>query len=147
MTTTLLPFLLALAVVCWVVLLLRQRKLKEKYAVLWVIVGLLIIVLAGFPQLLGWASDLAGFAVPANLLFTLAIFLVLGVCLHLSLEISVVEDETRALAEEAAILRAALDKLTARVEALSPPSDQDVPMDGSSPAPHPGDGLQGPRHG
>lgn len=118
MTTTILPFILALAVVCWVVLLLRQRKLKEKYAVLWVIVGLLIIILAGFPQLLGWASELAGFVVPANLLFTLAIFLVLGVCLHLSLEISVVEDETRALAEEAAILRSALEKLQARVDAL-----------------------------
>lgn len=119
MTTTVLPFILALAVVCWVVLLLRQRKLKEKYAVLWVIVGLLIIILAGFPQLLGWASELSGFVVPANLLFTLAIFLVLGVCLHLSLEISVVEDETRALAEEAAILRSALEKLQARVDALS----------------------------
>ena len=119
MTTTVLPFILALGVVCWVVLLLRQRKLKEKYAVLWVIVGLLIIILAGFPQLLGWASELAGFVVPANLLFTLAIFLVLGVCLHLSLEISVVEDETRALAEEAAILRSALEKLQARVDALS----------------------------
>ena len=117
MTTTLLPFVLALAVVCWVVLLLRQRKLKEKYAVLWVIVGLMIVVLAGFPQLLDWASDLTGFAVPANLLFTLAIFLVLGVCLHLSLEISLVEDETRALAEEAAILRSTLEKLEARVDA------------------------------
>ncbi|MET4061155.1 hypothetical protein ABIB35_002720 [Arthrobacter sp. UYP6] len=147
MTTTLLPFILALAVVCWVVLLLRQRKLKEKYAVLWVLVGLLIVVLAGFPQLLGWASDLAGFAVPSNLLFTLAIFLVLGVCLHLSLEISVVEDETRALAEEAAILRAALDKLKARVDAQDAanapgaPSDQLTEPGGTSPAPRHDDGL------
>ena len=116
MTATLLPFILALAVVCWVIVLLRQRKLKEKYAVLWVIVGVLILILAGFPQVLGWASALSGFAVPSNLLFTLAIFLVLGVCLHLSLEISVVEDETRVLAEEAAILRSALEKLKVRLD-------------------------------
>lgn len=141
MTTTVLPFLLALGVVCWVVLLLRQRKLKEKYAVLWVIVGLLIVILAGFPQLLGWASELAGFAVPANLLFTLAIFLVLGVCLHLSLEISVVEDETRALAEEAAILRSALEKLQARVDSL-PTGTRSVLEPGStSPAPEHDDGA------
>lgn len=146
MNTTLLPFILSLVVVCWVVLLLRQRKLKEKYAVLWVIVGVLIILLAGFPQLLDWASDLAGFAVPANLLFTLAIFLVLGVCLHLSLEISVVEDETRALAEEAAILRTALEKLTASVEALSHPQDKTGNPDGSSPASKHGEDLQ-ERHG
>ena len=145
MNATLLLFILALAVVCWVVLLLRQRKLKEKYAVLWVIVGVLIIVLAGFPQVLDWASDLAGFAIPANLLFTLAIFLVLGVCLHLSLEISIVEDETRALAEEAAILRTSLDKLTGRVEALSLPQEQTGNPDGSRLS-NDGDGLQEPRH-
>lgn len=132
MTTTVLPFLLALGVVLWVVLLLRQRKLKEKYAVLWIIVGLLIVALAGFPQLLGWASGLAGFAVPANLLFTLAIFLVLGVCLHLSLEISVVEDETRALAEESAILRNALEELSARVEAWTEDARQILESDPTS---------------
>ena len=141
MTTTVLPFLLALGVVCWVVLLLRQRKLKEKYAVLWVIVGLLIVILAGFPQLLGWASELAGFAVPANLLFTLAIFLVLGVCLHLSLEISVVEDETRALAEEAAILRSALEKLQARVDSLPTGTRSVLEPDSTSPAPEHDDGA------
>ena len=147
MNTTLLPLILAVAVVCWVVLLLRQRKLKEKYAVLWVIVGVLIIVLAGFPELLGWASDVAGFAIPANLLFTLAIFLVLGVCLHLSLEISVVEDETRALAEEAAILRAALEKLTARVDAQTVRPDHMENPEKGSPASPCGDGLQEPHHG
>lgn len=115
---TVLPFILALAVVGSVIWLLRQRKLREKYAALWIVVGLVTLILAGFPQLLDWATQISGFALPSNLLFMLAIFLLMGVCLHLSLEISVVEDETRALAEEAAILRSQLDGLQNQVERL-----------------------------
>lgn len=115
---TVLPFILALAVVGSVIWLLRQRKLREKYAALWILVGLVTLILAGFPQLLDWATEISGFALPSNLLFMLAIFLLMGVCLHLSLEISVVEDETRALAEEAAILRSQLDGLQNQVERL-----------------------------
>lgn len=118
MTNTVLPFILAFVVVGAVVWLLRQRKLREKYAVLWILVGVVTLVLAGFPQLLNWAAELTGFALPSNLLFMLAIFLLMGVCLHLSLEISVVEDETRALAEEAAILRSQLDLLQNDVNVL-----------------------------
>lgn len=118
MTNTVLPFILALLVVGAVAWLLRQRKLREKYAVLWIFVGLVALILAGFPQLLNWAADVAGFALPSNLLFLLAILLPIGVCLHLSLEISVVEDETRALAEEAAILRAQLDSLQTKVDVM-----------------------------
>lgn len=127
MTTTLLPFVLALLVVGAVVALLRQRRLREKYAVLWVLVGVVVLVLAGFPQLLGWAADITGFTLPSNLLFMLAIFLLMGVCLHLSLEISVIEDETRTLAEEAAILRSQLDRMDADVAALKSKLDPSQP--------------------
>ncbi|MCC3273758.1 DUF2304 domain-containing protein [Arthrobacter zhangbolii] len=142
MTNTVVPFIAALLVVGSVVWLLRQRKLREKYAVLWILVGLVTLILAGFPQLLSFAAELTGFALPSNLLFLLAILLPIGVCLHLSLEISVVEDETRALAEEAAILRAQLEALQANVDGL-------VPGQGISPAlPHPrAQEKEHPEHG
>ena len=131
---TVLPFILALVVVGSVIWLLRQRKLREKYAALWIVVGLVTLVLAGFPQLLDWATAITGFALPSNLLFMVAIFLLIGVCLHLSLEISVVEDETRALAEEAAILRSQLDGLQAKTDRLQ---HQVFSADGGSPKPLP----------
>jgi hypothetical protein len=109
--STLLPFLLAFVIVAFIVWLLRQRKLREKYAILWIAVGVATLLLAGFPGVLGAVATAVGFAVPSNFLFVVAIVLLLGVCLHLSLEISVVEDETRALAEEAAILRNHLERL------------------------------------
>lgn len=106
-------FLLALAIVALVVEMLRRKKLREKYAVLWLVVGIATLVLAAFPMLLNIVAEFVGVQLPSNLLFIMSILMLLGVCLHLSWEISVVEDETRTLAEEVAILRS-------QVEALSP---------------------------
>lgn len=102
-------FLLALAIVSLVVEMLRRKKLREKYAALWLVVGVATLVLAAFPQLLNIVAVMVGVQLPSNLLFAMSILMLLGVCLHLSWEISVVEDETRTLAEEVAILRAQME--------------------------------------
>lgn len=118
MPSMIVVLVVASLVVFLVLRLLRSRALREKYAALWVIVGVAVVVLVAFPGLLGAAASLLGFAVPSNLLFLLAIVLLLGVSLHLSLEISRLEDETRVLAEESAIARHTSERLALRVEAL-----------------------------
>ena len=110
-------FVLALLIVVVIFEMLRRKVLREKYAALWLVVGFATLVLAAFPQLLAGIAQALGVQVPSNLLFALTILLALGVCLHLSWEISVVEDETRILAEESAILRADLERLEARLDA------------------------------
>ncbi|WP_308930506.1 DUF2304 domain-containing protein [Arthrobacter sp. SLBN-112] len=105
-------FVLALAIVGLVVEMLRRKKLREKYAIWWLVVGIATLVLAAFPQLLDLVARAAGVQLPSNLLFILSILMLLGVSLHLSWEISVVEDETRALAEEVAILRVQIEHMT-----------------------------------
>jgi hypothetical protein len=104
--------LLILAIVIWMLL---ARKLREKYAVMWLVIGLAVLVLGIFPQLLLWLTDSLGVQVPANLLFSLAIVLLLGVTLHLSWELSQAEDEIRRCAEEAAIARTEITALHERV--------------------------------
>lgn len=99
--------LVILGIVLWMLL---TRRLREKYAVLWIVIALAVLVLGVFPQLLFWLAHLVGVVVPANLLFALAIVLLIGVSLHVSWELSQVEDETRRLAEEIAILRAQMDE-------------------------------------
>lgn len=89
--------------------LLRRRRLREKYAVFWVVVALVTLLLAAFPSVLVWLSDLAGVAVPANLLFFLASMVLLVVSIQHSHELGRMEDRTRTLAEEVALLRMRLD--------------------------------------
>lgn len=91
--------------------LLRRRQLGEKYAVLWLVVGILLLIFTVFPGLLtGLASGL-GVAVPTNLMFFVGILFLVGVVLHLSWEVSRLENETRKLAEDQAILRLEVEQL------------------------------------
>jgi hypothetical protein len=88
-----------------IVELLRRRQLKEKYAVLWLVVGVVLVIFTAFPALLTSIAAALGVAVPTNLLFFVAIMFLVGVVLHLSWEVSRLENETRKLAEDVAILR------------------------------------------
>lgn len=96
---------LAIVILGVVLTLLLKRQLREKYAIIWLVIGLAVLLLGIFPQALLFFTATLGFQVPANLLFTLAIFLLLAVSLHLSWELSQDEEEIRRLAEEAAIGR------------------------------------------
>ncbi len=100
--------LLTLAVIIWMLL---SHRLREKYAVLWLVIGLAMLVLTLFPGLLEGLSDALGVQVPANLLFVLALALLVGVTLHQSWELSTAEDEIRRVAEEVAILRAEIERV------------------------------------
>lgn len=90
--------------------LLRRRQLKEKYAVLWLVLGLGMIVLAVFPGLLDISANLLGIQSGPNLLLFVAALVLLLVCVHLSWEVSRLEDRSRALAEEIGLLRLELDR-------------------------------------
>ena len=82
-------FFLLIVVVMEVLVLaqVRNQKMKEKYAALWLIVGVIMIVLALFPKLLDALSRLVGIETPVNLLFLLAIIMLMGISLHLTLAI------------------------------------------------------------
>lgn len=101
----------AVATLGFMLELLRRRQLREKYAAVWLPVGLAVAVLAVFPRLLDRAADVLGVADPPNLLLFLAALMLLLSDLHLSWEVSRLESETRTLAEEVALLRMRLDAL------------------------------------
>lgn len=105
----------AALVVAFVFELLRRRHLREKYAVLYLVLASGVATLALLPELLGTLSRLAGIEVPANLLFFTALIVLLLVSMQLAYESGRLEDETRVLAEEVALLRMDLDELRARL--------------------------------
>ncbi|MCY4727816.1 DUF2304 domain-containing protein [Nocardioides sp. STR2] len=96
--------------------MLRRQRLREKYAVIWVVVAMSTVLLVVFPSLLDRASDLLGVQVPSNLLFFAASMLLLLLSIQFSYEIGRLEDRTRTLAEEVALLNLRLDQLTASVD-------------------------------
>jgi hypothetical protein len=88
--------------------LVRRRQLRAKYALLWLVVGVAFLVLGASPGLLDWAAKRLGVAYAPDLLFLVGtVFLVL-VVMHLSWELSRLEDRTKLLAEEVALMRTEL---------------------------------------
>jgi len=88
--------------------LVRRRQLREKYAVLWGVVGVLVVPLAIFPRLLDTVSQMVGVVSGVSLVLFLGVVFLLLVCVHLSWEVSRLEEETRTLAEDLALLRTEL---------------------------------------
>ncbi len=107
-----------LLLVVFLVWLLRTRRLREKYAITWLVVGLGVCVFGAFPTAVEWMADLVGVETPSNLLFALALIVLLIVCIQLSTEITTLEEETRTLAEEVALLRYDVEQLAARMGAV-----------------------------
>ncbi len=105
-----LVIVLAAAVIAFIVALVRSRRLRAKYSVLWFSIGIGLAILAIFPGLLSWVSDRFGIAYPPATFMLLALSFLLVLVLHFSWELSRLEDRTRALAEEYALLRLELDE-------------------------------------
>ena len=89
--------------------MMRRHRLREKYAVFWGLVAVATLVVAAFPAVLYAAARLVGVAVPANLLFFVASMVLLMVTVQHSHELSRLEERSRTLAEEIALLRLDLD--------------------------------------
>lgn len=123
----------SIALVAFLVLLLRQRRLREKYAFIWIAVALGVCVLGAFPGLVGTLARLAGVQTSANLLFSASLLVLLFVCIQLSVEVTVLEEETRTLAEEVAILR--LDVERALAQSDGPTTAAQQPRSPEPPAP------------
>ncbi|MGL3149839.1 DUF2304 domain-containing protein [Microbacterium sp. A82] len=102
-----------IAVVLWMLL---TRRLREKYAVLWLLIALVVLVIGLFPGMWEGLTQLLGVQLPSNLLFAAALLLLLGVTFHLSWELSSAEDEIRRLAEESALQRAEIEDLSRRMQ-------------------------------
>lgn len=90
--------------------MLRRHRLREKYALIWGIVALGALTVAAFPGLLSWATTTLGLQVPANLLFFVASLVIMMLTLQHSSELGRLEERTRTLAEDVALLQVELER-------------------------------------
>ncbi len=99
---------IALVNVAVVVELVRRRKLRENFALLWIVVGMGGVVLSIARPLFDAVARAVGVSYGPSLLFSLALLFLLFVCMSLSLHVSRLEARTEILAEEIAFLRSDL---------------------------------------
>lgn len=107
--------------------MMRRHRLREKYALIWAVVALGIITVAAFPGLLVRTSDWLGLEVPANLLFFIASMVIMVLTLQHSSELGRLEERTRTLAEEIALLRLEIEQHQRPGSTLHPADRHDEP--------------------
>ncbi|GIG20184.1 hypothetical protein Cch01nite_09080 [Cellulomonas chitinilytica] len=117
----------SLGIVVFLVVLLRSRRVREKYAFIWIAVGIAVAILAAFPELMLGLTSLVGIQTPSNLLFSASLIVLLFVCIQLSVEVSGLEEETRTLAEEVALLRLDVERAAAAAGNPQPGPDASGP--------------------
>jgi hypothetical protein len=84
--------------------LIRSRRLQERYAMLWLLTGVVMLILGLWRGLLTTIAGGIGIAYPPSALFVLAAFFILLLLLHYSTVISKLSDENRILAQRLALL-------------------------------------------
>jgi cell division protein FtsW (lipid II flippase) len=98
--------------------LIRSRRLRERYALLWVLTGLVLLVLSawrgGLNVIAGWFGVQT---YPPAVLFAVALLFVLAVLLHYSTVISKLADQNVILAQRVALLELEVS------DPLQPPRD------------------------
>jgi hypothetical protein len=122
MGANLLGLAMALAILITLFEMLRRHRLREKYALIWFLIALAAVVVAVFPGLLRWATDLLGLSLPSNLLFFVASVVLLLLTLQHSYELGRLEERTRTLAEEVGLLRLEIQRASGEDDAEAPQS-------------------------
>ena len=131
------PFLerirLLMAAVSLMVLLvtvesIRRYRLRERYAIIWVLTGAVIMLCAFFPNLLRIFSLWFGMQYVTSVVAIAFTFLIL-VSFHFSTALSMARDNVARLAQQTAILEARLNRLERRLDATVPGPPPSQPTD------------------
>jgi hypothetical protein len=106
--------------------LVRGRRLKERYALLWLATGIALLILSawreGLNTIAGWLG-VTGY--PPAVLFAVATLFIFLVLLHYSTVISKLTDENVELAQRIALLEERVSRLSEQDRAKQPALTED----------------------
>lgn len=136
--------LLSLITVAAIIFLMRSRRIREKYAAAWIVLAIAVVVVGAFPNILSTMARAVGVQTPINLLFLLSGLLLLVLSVQFSIEISQLEEETRTLAEELALLRRDVEEGLGPRRTTAPEAEGAGPDGGTGTVAGPGAGVDPP---
>ena len=95
--------ILALVVVILVFNAVNKRKLWLQYSLVWILISFGILVTAFFPALLDWLADLMRIEVTSNLVYLIAIFVLVVITFYLTKIVSKQSEQIKTLIQVCSI--------------------------------------------
>ena len=94
----------------FIIELVRQRRLKEEYSLLWLATAAALIILSVSRPLLDVLASMVGIFYPPSALFLVAMVFVLFILLHFSTVLTRLAQENKETAQQLALLRWQLEQ-------------------------------------
>lgn len=114
----------AIATMLFVLELVRRRKLREEYSLLWLATAVVLIVLSVSRPLLDVLANLVGIFYPPSALFLVAMVFVLFILLHFSTVLTRLTQENKENAQQIALLRWQLEQTQKALAARQQHADE-----------------------
>jgi len=89
----------------FVIFEVKKNKMNIHYSIIWIIWAISLIVLAAFPTIIDWISNVLSIAIPTNTLFLIMIFFLYCLTFYVYLKISKHNEEIINLNYEIAALK------------------------------------------
>ena len=105
-----LGIIFSLIILLSVFFLVRERLLKEKYSLIWLVIGLFVLIVSLFRNLLDGFSNLIGVYYAPSAFFSLLIAGAYLLLLNMSVSISHLKAQNKALTQELGLLRLKLEE-------------------------------------
>jgi hypothetical protein len=116
---------IGLALLILIVELIRRRRLREEYSVLWFVTGVTVLVLAAWYDLLVAITGFIGAALPTSTLFFFALIFLILVSLQFSVRISTLDHRVKELAQKLALVEAKEPEPESEPDAQTSRKDED----------------------
>ncbi|MGE5615018.1 MAG: DUF2304 domain-containing protein [Bacillota bacterium] len=101
----------SLLFLCYIVVILRNKKIELKYMLAWIFAGICLLTAAIFPGIIRFVSKLLNIVEPVNTLFLLVIFFILLILFTLTIALSRSVERAKTLTQEIGIIKLQLEKL------------------------------------
>jgi hypothetical protein len=102
---SIIAFLVAAILLLYILEMVRRRKLREEYSILWLAGGAIMLVFSLKRDWLEWVSDAAGIYYPPSFLFLIGMLFILLILIHFSITISRLYQMNKKIAQELALMK------------------------------------------
>ena len=102
---TLLAITTSAILLLYILEMVRRRRLREEYSILWLAGSVVMLVLSLKKEWLEWISRGVGIVYPPSLLFLVGFFFILMILIHFSISISKLHRTNKKLTQEIALMK------------------------------------------
>ena len=108
--------IVCLSLMLVVVELIRRGRLEEKYAIIWLLTSLLLIIFSINFEIIKFFASLTGVLVPSNFLFLLAFLFLVIISLSITVVVSSQSQKNKRLTQELSVMRFTVEEMKSKLQ-------------------------------